>query len=87
MMAMNEITNNNFYVYNLICEDASHLGGPMGTEYTTHVFTKSFTTPKRAKQHAEEYVGEKIEWTKRKTGEWSADARTHIFHIKGQQVL
>ena len=86
-MVMNETKNRTwFYVYNLICEDANR-GGPMGLEYTTHIFTKPFTTPKRAKQYAEEYVGEKIDWTKHKTGEWFADARTHIFHIKGEWVI
>ena len=70
-MAMNEISGHHLWVYNLTCEDASHFGGPMGSEYTTHIFTKPFTTPKRAKKYAADYVKEeKLEWTKRGTGKW-----------------
>jgi len=93
IMAMNETKSTGVdYIYNLTCEDASHLGGPMGSEYTTHIFTKPFTTVKRAKQYAVNYVkkyhDDKLEWNANyKKHEWSCDARTHIFHIKGEQVL
>jgi len=32
--------------------DVSHLGGMMGTEYTTEMFTKYFTSAEHAKEYA-----------------------------------
>jgi hypothetical protein len=82
-------------VYNLTCEDASHLGGPMGTEYTTHVFTKPFTTLQKAKDYAKKYhKGSKLEfiwpeyakWEQDSSVRWHVDAGAYIFEIKKEKV-
>lgn len=36
------------YVWQVIREDANHLGGPMGTEYTTLIETKNFNDRNKA---------------------------------------
>lgn len=51
-------------MYNLKSEDLSHLGGPMGSEYTTINYVKTFSTIKLAKEYAETEYGKKIEWKK-----------------------
>lgn len=75
------------FVFNLICEDASHLGGPMGTEYTTHLWTKTFSSVDKAKAYAEKYCKkEEFRWEKGERGKWFVDARTHIFTIERQTL-
>ena len=58
-------------LWQLIYEDLTHLGGPMGTEYTTESDWGFFTSVKAAKEKAEKYYSsrkgaiyhpEKIEW-------------------------
>jgi len=61
-------------VFNLICEDASHLGGPMGTEYTTHVFTKPFVSVEKAKEFAKKY---QKKWPEHAT--WKRDGRNRLY--------
>ena len=76
-------------VYNLTCEDASHLGGPMGTEYTTHVFTKPFTTLQKAKQHAHKYQKnwpEHAKWIQDSPIRWHVDSGAYIFEVKKMKV-
>jgi hypothetical protein len=76
-------------LYLLTCEDASHLGGPMGSEYTIKVFSKPFSTLPKAKAHARKYNGEWPSWAKWKKIEkdvWEVDARTHIYTIVKQKV-
>lgn len=54
----------------LVCEDASHLGGPMGTEYTTHLFSKQFPSIEAAQNYAKEFEENFSEWaTWKKSGE------------------
>jgi plasmid replication initiation protein len=77
-------------LFMMVCEDASHLGGPMGTEYTTHIFSKVFRSVKAAKLCAEKYRTEKTggtvtDW--RKNGDlhyW--DAGMFIFRITSLTV-
>lgn len=76
-------------VYNLTCEDASHLGGPMGTEYTTHVFTKPFTTLQKAKDYAKKYQKnwpEHAEWIQDSKTRWHVDSSAYIFEINKTKV-
>jgi hypothetical protein len=69
------------YVYNLECEDASHLGGPMGTEYTTTLWVKPFASMQAAKKYAVKYAKRgkdepPPDWKKR-----SWDAGAYIFTV------
>jgi len=80
-------------VYLLICEDASNLGGPMGSEYTTHVFSKVFSSLQSAKDYAKahrERRGGKwpdwAEWKRDRKTHWHVDAGTHIYKIDYQEV-
>jgi hypothetical protein len=79
------------YVYNLELEDASHLGGPMGTEYTTTIWVKPFASMQRAKAYAEKYAKKKgnerePEWKKSQNTDGTNkhvfwDAGAYIFNI------
>ena len=51
-------------MYKLRNEDLTHLGGPMGAEYTTTRYNKYFTTVDKAKNFAEKEYGKPINWTK-----------------------
>lgn len=79
-------------IYMLECEDASHLGGPMGTEYTTHMFTKPFRTANRAKEWAKEYQGKWPKWAKwtwhsgRNVSYWVCDAGPYVWKITPMMV-
>lgn len=79
------------------CENASHLGGPMGTEYTTPIFSKPFTTIDKAKKYAEDYVKKEkklisvnADWKEsddsgsRKYYCW--DAMAYIFYIRTKWI-
>ncbi len=68
-------------IYMLTCEDASHLGGPMGTEYTTTMWNKLFNSVELAKKHAEDFTKQKGDWS-REEGYWSWDAGAYIFIIR-----
>ena len=52
-------------MYSLTSENLTHLGGPMGSEYTTTNWRKYFETLEEAKEYAEkDYNGkEKIKWS------------------------
>jgi hypothetical protein len=74
--------------YELHIEDASHLGGPMGTEYTTTISKKSYLTLTEAKQAALKYVRKhggdpthEIKWNKSGSHYYS-DERFVIVTIK-----
>lgn len=43
------------YVYMLLIEDLSHLGGPMGSEYTTEVSNTPHATPESALAKAKKF--------------------------------
>ena len=51
----------------LISEDLSHLGGPMGTEYTTESEPSFFSSVEEAQSFAEAEYGEKIDWSQKKS--------------------
>lgn len=44
------------YIYNVVCEDATHLGGAMGTEYTTIKWTRHFASNAKAVKFAEAHI-------------------------------
>jgi hypothetical protein len=46
-------------VFQLTCEDASNLGGPMGSEYTTTLWTELFTEREKAVKYA-------VDWCKKR---------------------
>ena len=73
-------------VWVLTCEDASHLGGPMGTEYTTLCWTRLFAKQESAKKYAEGFIRKiwkkpAIDW-KVNDNHIAWDALSHIFTIK-----
>ena len=79
------------YIYNLICEDASHLGGPMGSEYTEHIFTKPFSDLQKAKNYAVKYSERKywedwMKWKKDGKNSWYLDEGSYIFTIERKEV-
>jgi len=39
-------------IYRLVYEDLTHLGGPMGTEYTTYSHMGTYSAPKTARAEA-----------------------------------
>ncbi len=43
-------------IYKLLIEDATHLGGPMGTEYTTPILRKSFIKQEKAIDFANKWM-------------------------------
>lgn len=68
----------------LTCEDASHLGGPMGSEYTTLVFTKVYSSVEVAQKKAEEYQHGFPEWARWKENDkkmW-CDSGAYIWTIQ-----
>ena len=81
-------------IFTLICEDASHLGGSMGTEYTTLLWTKIFTDKDKAKEYAKKKVGkgrglyddDEDRWQKNGR-ELCWDSGPYIFTIKEEKIL
>jgi len=70
----------------LVKEDWTHLGGRMGTEYTTVIWDKFFSTEDLAKEYAEEDNDidhpMKIKWEKQKGKSWfSGDLSSHAYYI------
>jgi hypothetical protein len=51
-------------MYELKSVNLSHLGGPMGSEYTTTNWRRYFKTLKGAKNAADKDYGKKIDWKK-----------------------
>jgi len=49
--------------YTAIATDLTHLGGSMGTEYTTIIWIKNFKSLKSAKLHCEAHYKSKLTWT------------------------
>lgn len=61
------------FVFNLTATDMSHLGGPMGTEYTSINFVKSFKNLENAQKYAQKdckrFV---IKWKKDGRNSWTS---------------
>ena len=74
-------------IYILTCEDASHLGGPMGSEYTTPVETEIFKSLKSAQAYAEgKHWNDDSEWMSHRDGHWSADVLAYIWSIETKEL-
>jgi hypothetical protein len=75
--------------YVLHCEDASHLGGRMGTEYTTLLFTKVFKNLNDAKNFPSQYQKDILNWASWEKYEdrWVMDSGQYIWTIELQSIL
>lgn len=77
-------------VYELVIEDASHLGNAMGTEYTTVIDSELYSDLEKAKNAGEKFAKKfkvTVEWKYRGGSEWSNDIGSHIISIKRKKVL
>ena len=89
----NNVEKKSNKIFVLTCEDASHLGGPMGSEYTEFLWNKLFSDRDKAKAHAEKYADRDGEGEEYKTNwqgkgkEISWDSGPYIFTIKEEKVL
>lgn len=68
-------------MYQLVYEDLTHLGGPMGTEYTTSHTVGHYNKLENAKKKAETAYGKKIAWKKTEKGYRSPDLGYVMYHI------
>ena len=70
-------------MYQLISENLTNLGGPMGSEYTYDNYRKSFLKLSNAKKYAEKEYGSEIEWIEKKNGGLrSPDLSYVMYHIE-----
>lgn len=69
-------------MYQLISENLTNLGGPMGTEYTTYSNEGHFRKASNARAKAEKEYGRPIEWKAVKNGWRSPDLGHVMYHIK-----
>ena len=69
-------------MYSLTNEDLTHLGLPMGMEYTEARWTKYYTTSLLAKKAAEKEYGKRIDWHKEGDGFRSPDLGHTMYHIR-----
>lgn len=75
-------------IYSLHSEDLSHLGGLMGTEYTTTNWIKYFTSAELAKEYAEKDFGKSISWKAfRPAGHRSGDLRYVAYTIQKIKIV
>jgi hypothetical protein len=72
-------------LFMLIAEDASHLGGPMGSEYTTHMWSKPFSSVEKARAYAEKFAKRRASICRWNIGS-SWDAGWVTFDIKKVEV-
>lgn len=80
-------------IYELIYEDLTHLGGPMGTEYTTRRSLGLFDSIDKAKTKANKSLKDTSRGTK-KMGKWiretngmrSQDLGHVMYHIVAREV-
>jgi hypothetical protein len=76
-------------IYVATVEDASHLGGPMGSEYTVPIAQKTFTTYDKALKWLEQWndgepLGEAVAQSSGTS--WGWDIRVYIVHIDKRTV-
>lgn len=73
--------------YELTANDLSHLGGPMGTEYTTISLRRNFNSKQEAKAFAANHYGKPIKWIKQTPNkDYSGDLRYIDYTITKQTV-
>jgi hypothetical protein len=68
------------YVYELVSENLTGLGGPMGTENITDNWRKTFSTLDKAKKYAEKDYGKPLSWN-RKNGRVESDDLGYVDYI------
>lgn len=74
-------------IYELLSENLSHLGGPMGSEYTTDNWRKHFDDVELAKKYAEKDFKNKIKWQKSPSGYCSGDLHFVMYTIKKLKII
>lgn len=68
--------------WNLTCEDASHLGGPMGSEYTAYLFTKHFQNKEDAETYPEYYHKELGHYFNKEDCRWKkSETKKNTFYM------
>lgn len=78
--------------FELVCTDLTNLGGPMGTESTSEIFRKAFTSVLKAKVFAEKDHNKRdrrsrIKWEKGRRKYWySGDLLSHSYEIHNREV-
>jgi hypothetical protein len=70
-----------FEICTLVSENLSHLGGPMGTEYTTTNYSKPFKSIEKAKKFAEKEYGNELKWLATDKGLRSEDLGYVMYYI------
>lgn len=77
------------YIWEVVREDARHLGGPMGSEYTETIETKLFREKKDAWEYLEK-VAKKYDETLSKNcwsrGHFCQDIRCEIVEINKKRI-
>lgn len=73
-------------MFEVISENLTGLGGPMGSERTWTNWRKFTESKKKAKSICEEDYGEKIEWIKEGRKLRSDDLSYVMYHIKPVKV-
>lgn len=75
-------------MYRLTRENLTHLGGPMGTEYTTTDWTKYFHVFNKALAFAQkDNNNESLGWCVAGKRKWrSQDCGSHMYHITEVQT-
>lgn len=68
-------------MYQIISENLTHLGGPMGTEYTTNNWVEHSVSLQAAKEKCQKDYGKSIEWIKTATGLRSPDLLHVMYYI------
>lgn len=78
--------------FELVCQDLTNLGGPMGSETTSDIFRKAFGTLAKAQKFAENDHDERdnrneIRWKKDGRNEWySGDLLSHDYTITVKKI-
>lgn len=79
------------YIYEAIYEDLSHLGGPMGTEYTTEHSLGVFDDPQKAKNacqasYKKEGVKTLLKWIKSGENLRTPDLGFVMYHVRIRKI-
>ena len=80
--------------FELTCEDLTNIGGPMGTETTSVIFSRAYSTLQKAKDAAEKDHKRRcnsmpwaIKWTDSGRRINSGDLSSHTYYIEKKKVL
>jgi len=70
-----------FEICTLVSENLTHLGGRMGTEYTTTNYSKPFKSIQKAKEFAEKEYGNELKWVVTDKGLRTEDLGYVMYYI------